>query len=45
MKKTFTVEGFNYLEKEVTRQSDSAGKIYLPAEWTGKKVAVILLEE
>ena len=43
--KKFTIDGEAYLEKEVKRQSDTAGQIYLPASWTGKKVAVILLEE
>jgi len=43
--KKFTIDGIDYLEKQVTYQSPTAGKIYLPASWTGKKVAVILLEE
>ncbi len=42
--KKFTIEGLDYCEKEVKRQSDTAGQIYLPASWIGKKVAVILLE-
>lgn len=45
MKKTYTIEGLNYIEKEVTKQSETAGKVYLPASWINKKVAVILLEE
>ncbi len=44
MKKTYTIEGLNYLEKAVSKQSDTTGKIYLPGAWIGKKVAVILLE-
>jgi len=43
--KQFKIDGIDYLEKQVTYQSSTAGKIYLPASWTGKKVAVILLEE
>jgi len=43
--KQFKIDGLAYLEKEVKRQSDTAGQIYLPAFWIGKKVAVILLEE
>lgn len=42
--KEFKIVGYNYLEKEVSPQSKTAGKIYLPAEWIGKKVAVVLLE-
>lgn len=43
--KQFKIEGTDYLEKEVMYQSPSAGRIYLPAPWIGKKVAVILLLE
>lgn len=43
--KKFTIDGEMYLEKEVTYQSPTAGKIYLPFTWVGRKVAVILLEE
>ena len=42
-RKRFDIEGDDYLEKEVMYQSSSAGRIYLPASWIGKKVAVILL--
>jgi len=43
--KKFTIDGTDYTEKQVSYQSPTAGKIYLPASWTGKKVAVILLED
>jgi len=43
--KKFTIDGIDYLEKQVSYQSSTAGKIYLPASWTGKNVAVILLPE
>lgn len=42
--KTFTVEGQNYLEKTVSKQSNTTGKIYLPGAWIGRRVAVILLD-
>jgi len=42
--KQFKIDGIDYLEKEVTKQSDTAGKVYLPASWIGRRVAVILLE-
>lgn len=45
MTKTFSIEGSDYLEKTVTRQSDTAGKVYLPAGWIGEKIAVIRLPE
>lgn len=38
------IEGQDYLEKVVSRQSDTAGKIYLPSAWIGRRVAVILLD-
>lgn len=41
--KTFTVEGQDYLEKTVSKQSDTTGKIYLPGAWIGCRVAVILI--
>jgi len=41
--KQFIIDGIDYTEKVVTRQGDAAGKIYLPASWIGRKVAVILL--
>ena len=43
--KQFKIDGEMYLEKEVKKQSETAGQIYLPASWIGKKVAVILLHD
>ena len=43
--KTFTIPGYDYLEKIVKAQSDTSSKVYLPAVWVDKKVAVILLED
>lgn len=42
--KEFKIVGHDYLEKQVKMQSTTAGKIYLPAHWINKKVAVVLLE-
>ncbi|MCG2720011.1 MAG: DUF2080 family transposase-associated protein [Nanoarchaeota archaeon] len=36
--------GFEILEKQVN-QSGNSGRVYVPAEWIGKKVKVILLEK
>jgi len=44
LKKRFEIEGQDYTEKTVKRQSETAGQIYLPASWIGKRVAVILLD-
>ncbi len=43
--KSYTLKGDDYLQKVVIHHSQSAGRIYLPVGWIGKKVAVILLEE
>jgi len=40
----FGIKGYDYLQKKAKKQSESASVIYLPANWVGKKVAVILLE-
>lgn len=45
MSKKYIISGHDYLEKEVKPHSETASKIYLPADWQGKKVAVIKLEE
>lgn len=43
--KTFTIHGTDYLEKTAKSQpKGSSAYIYLPLEWSGKKVAVVLLE-
>lgn len=43
--KIFTVQGTDYLEKTVKAQpKGSSAYIYLPLDWSGKKVAIVLLE-
>jgi len=36
--------GFEMLEKEV-HKSGNSGRIYVPIEWIGKRVKIILLEK
>lgn len=36
--------GFEMLEKEVNKSGNS-GRVYVPAEWIGKKVKIVLLEK
>ena len=43
MKETkIQLTGFEMLEKQVNRSGNS-GRVYVPAEWIGKKVKIILL--
>lgn len=35
--------GFEMLEKQVN-QSGNSGRVYVPVEWIGKKVKIVLLE-
>ena len=35
--------GFEMLEKQVTKSGNS-GRVYVPIEWMGKKVKIILVE-
>jgi len=35
--------GYEILEKKVTKSGNS-GRVYVPVEWIGKKVKIILLE-
>ena len=35
--------GFEMLEKKVTKSGNS-GRVYVPIEWIGKKVKIILVE-
>ena len=37
------VTGFEMLEKQVN-QSGNSGRVYVPIEWVGKQVKIILLE-
>ena len=36
--------GYEMLEKQVN-QSGNSGRVYVPIEWIGKKVKIILLEK
>jgi len=38
-----TLSGFEMLEKQVNKSGNS-GRIYVPVEWVGKRVKVVLLE-
>lgn len=42
--RVFSVPGEELIEKTVTRQGNS-GRVYLPVNWIGRRVAVILLDE
>lgn len=45
MKRTrIQLTGFEMLEKQVNKSGNS-GRVYVPAEWIGKKVKIILLEK
>ncbi len=45
MKKTkIQLTGFEMLEKQVNKSGNS-GRVYVPVEWIGKKVKIILLEK
>jgi putative transposon-encoded protein len=46
MKKEVKIEltGFEMLEKAVTKSGNS-GRVYVPIEWVGKRVKIILLEK
>jgi len=37
------VQGYQILEKKV-KASGSSGRVYVPREWVGRRVKVILLE-
>ncbi len=36
--------GFEMLEKQVNKSGNS-GRVYVPVEWIGKKVKIVLLEQ
>ena len=45
MKETLIkLNGFEMLEKQVNRSGNS-GRVYVPIEWVGKKVKIILVEK
>jgi putative transposon-encoded protein len=39
---TIKLTGFEMLEKQVN-QSGNSGRVYVPIEWVGKRVKIILL--
>lgn len=44
MKETrIQLSGFEMLEKQVNKSGNS-GRVYVPVEWIGKRVKVVLLE-
>lgn len=45
MKKETKIEimGYEMLEKKVNKSGNS-GRVYLPVEWIGKKVKIVLVE-
>ncbi|MFH0875239.1 MAG: DUF2080 family transposase-associated protein [archaeon] len=45
MKKETKIEltGFEMLEKQVNKSGNS-GRVYVPIEWVGKRVKIILIE-
>ena len=46
MKKATNIQltGYEMLEKEVNKSGNS-GRVYVPVEWIGKRVKIILLEK
>lgn len=38
------VEAYEVIEKTVTEGTNTAGRVYLPKEWIGKRVKVFLVE-
>ena len=45
MKETnIQLKGFEMLEKQVNKSGNS-GRVYVPIEWIGKKVKIILIEK
>lgn len=38
------ITGFEMLEKEVNKSGNS-GRVYVPIEWIGKRVKIILVEQ
>lgn len=37
------INGFQIIEK-VVKQSGNSGRVYVPIEWVGRKVKVVLIE-
>jgi len=43
MKTKIQLNGYEMLEKQVNKSGNS-GRVYVPIEWIGKRVKIILLE-
>ena len=41
---TIKLKGYEMLEK-VVNKSGNSGRVYVPIEWIGKKVKIVLLEK
>jgi len=39
-----TTEAYGIVEKEVAPATKSASRVYLPIEWEGKRVMILLME-
>ncbi len=44
MKTKIQLTGYEMLEKQV-KKSGNSGRVYVPIEWIGKKVKIILIEK
>lgn len=44
MKTKIQLEGYEMLEKQVNKSGNS-GRVYVPIEWVGKRVKIILIEK
>ena len=44
-KMTITLDSYGVIDKVVKPLSKSSGRVYVPSEWIGKKVRVVLIEE
>jgi len=44
MKTKIQLAGYEMLEKQVNKSGNS-GRVYVPVEWIGKRVKIILLEK
>lgn len=46
MKKRVKIQLFGYeMFEKLVRKSGNSGRVYVPVEWVGKKVKIILLEK
>jgi len=41
----FEIEGEDMVRKKATKQSETASHVFVPNEWRGREVAVVLLEK